>query len=75
MHLLNLIDRSFNYSVHIWGSFVFLAIVYYNGIEITVPSIISTIQLMSMIKYYCVFQVSYALQAFINLKVTFERII
>lgn len=43
MHILNLIDRSFNYSVHIWGSFVFLVIVYYSGINITVSSIIGTI--------------------------------
>lgn len=30
---------------------------------------------MSMIKYYCVFQVSYALQAFIALNVTFKRVL
>lgn len=55
MHVLNLIDRSFNYSVHIWGSYIFILIIYYNDIDIDVSSIVGTIQLMSMIKYYCVF--------------------
>ncbi|CAD8078629.1 unnamed protein product [Paramecium primaurelia] len=75
IHFLNLIDRSFNYSVHIWGSFLFLLIIYFNDIYIDVSSIIGTIQLMSMIKYYCVFQVSYAFQAFMTLNVIFQRVV
>ncbi|CAD8172558.1 unnamed protein product [Paramecium pentaurelia] len=75
IHFLNLIDRSFNYSVHIWGSYLFLLIIYFNDIYIDVSSIVGTIQLMSMIKYYCVFQVSYAFQAFMNLNVIFKRVV
>ncbi|CAD8093269.1 unnamed protein product [Paramecium sonneborni] len=74
IHILNLIDRSFNYSVHIWGSFCFILFLYYNNIPLSISSIMGTIQLMSMIKYYCIFQVSYAFQALMNFGVIFQRV-
>ncbi|CAD8181895.1 unnamed protein product [Paramecium pentaurelia] len=74
IHILNLIDRSFNFSVHIWGSFCFILFLYYYNIPLSISSIMGTIQLMSMIKYYCIFQVSYAFQALMNFSVIFQRV-
>ncbi|CAD8082317.1 unnamed protein product [Paramecium sonneborni] len=74
IHVLNLIDRSFNFSVHIWGSFCFILFLYFNNIPLSISSIMGTIQLMSMIKYYCIFQVSYAFQALMNFSVIFQRV-
>ncbi|CAD8162932.1 unnamed protein product [Paramecium octaurelia] len=74
IHILNLIDRSFNFSVHIWGSFGFILFLYCYDIPLSISSIMGTIQLMSMIKYYCIFQVSYAFQALMNFSVIFQRV-
>ncbi|CAD8177671.1 unnamed protein product [Paramecium octaurelia] len=74
IHALNLLDRSFNFSVHIWGSFCFILILYASDTHLTISNIMGTIQLMSMIKYYCIFQVSYAFQALMNFSVIFSRV-
>ncbi|CAD8161834.1 unnamed protein product [Paramecium octaurelia] len=74
IHVLNLLDRSFNFSVHIWGSFCFILILYACNTHLTISTIMGTIQLMSMIKYYCIFQVSYAFQALMNFSVIFSRV-
>ncbi|CAD8178676.1 unnamed protein product [Paramecium pentaurelia] len=74
IHVLNLLDRSFNFSVHIWGSFCFILILYACDTHLTISTIMGTIQLMSMIKYYCIFQVSYAFQALMNFSVIFSRV-
>ncbi|CAD8107565.1 unnamed protein product [Paramecium primaurelia] len=74
IHILNLLDRSFNFSVHIWGSFCFILILYASNTHLTISTIMGTIQLMSMIKYYCIFQVSYAFQAIMNFSVIFSRV-
>ncbi|CAD8100101.1 unnamed protein product [Paramecium sonneborni] len=74
IHVLNLLDRSFNFSVHIWGSFCFILILYTSNTNLTISTIMGTIQLMSMIKYYCIFQVSYAFQALMNFSVIFSRV-
>lgn len=43
IHVLNLIDRSFNFSVHIWGSFCFILFLYFNNIPLSISSIMGTI--------------------------------
>ncbi|CAD8119719.1 unnamed protein product [Paramecium sonneborni] len=74
IQILTLIDRSINQSINIWGSFLFLIIIYNLGIPLNLQKIILTIQLMASIRYYCVHQVSYGLKAIINLNVIFKRI-
>ena len=43
IHVLNLIDRSFNFSVHIWGSFCFILILYVSDTHLTISNIMGTI--------------------------------
>lgn len=43
IHFLNLLDRSFNYSIHIWGSFIFIIILYYSNVDLTISKIVGTI--------------------------------
>ncbi|CAD8206138.1 unnamed protein product [Paramecium pentaurelia] len=74
IQILTLIDRSINQSINIWGSFLFLIIIYNLGIPLNLQKVILTIQLMGSIRYYCVHQVSYGLKAIINLNVIFKRI-
>ncbi|CAD8206263.1 unnamed protein product [Paramecium octaurelia] len=74
IQILTLIDRSINQSINIWGSFLFLVIIYNLGIPLNLQKVILTIQLMASIRYYCVHQVSYGLKAIINLNVIFKRI-
>ncbi|CAD8116773.1 unnamed protein product [Paramecium sonneborni] len=70
------IDRLFTLISQIWASLLFFIILHYGGYrsEIKVAEMISTLQLLSFLKLNCVYMVSYGIQSFIQIKVSFERI-
>ncbi|CAD8180189.1 unnamed protein product [Paramecium pentaurelia] len=70
------IDRLFTLISQIWASLLFFIILYYGGYrnEMKVAEMISTLQLLSFLKLNCVYMVSYGIQSFIQIKVSFERI-
>ncbi|CAK67718.1 unnamed protein product (macronuclear) [Paramecium tetraurelia] len=70
------IDRLFSQTSHIWTSLLFFILLYYcdfrNGMRMA--EMISTLQLLNVLRVSCVYMVSNGIQAFIQIKVTFERI-
>ncbi|CAD8086391.1 unnamed protein product [Paramecium sonneborni] len=70
------VDRLFSQTSHIWTSLLFFILLYYgdfrNGMRMA--EMISTLQLLNVLRVSCIYMVSNGIQAFIQIKVTFERI-
>ncbi|CAD8079900.1 unnamed protein product [Paramecium primaurelia] len=74
--LRTVVDRLLTQTSHLWSSLLYFIILYYGEFkdEMQVAEMISTIQLLNSLKISCVYVVSNGIQAYIQIKVTFERI-
>ncbi|CAD8128064.1 unnamed protein product [Paramecium sonneborni] len=77
LFLRTAVDRLFTQTSQIWASILYFLVLYYGDFktEIKVAEMISTIQLLNSLKISCVYMVSNGIQAFIQIKVIFERIV
>ena len=75
-HTWSSITRSIAFFAQLWGSLLFFTIIYYSGQgELTVASMLSTIQLSFFIRFFGIVLMAVGLDAITNIKITFDRMI
>ena len=75
-HTWTCVTRSIAFFVQLWGSLIFFIIIYYSGQgELTVATMLSTIQLSFFIRFFGIVLMAVGLDAVTNIKITFDRMI